>query len=146
MVYHLDGAWVPNFARRDQFQEGLTECLLQFKEDVHDKFSWVFVASGVSINVAFPNQFQIGNPENEPGKFEIYFDNLLVESLQKSRADKSRRKRKRNNADGDRKKMEHQKIINQIKAMVNLMRKQDSIHKKVMKLLREMINIHNHVF
>ncbi len=42
--------------------------------------------------------------------------------------------------------MEHQKIINQMKTMVRLMRKQESIHKKVMKLLKEMINIHNHVF
>ncbi len=39
--------------------------------------------------------------------------------------------------------MEHQKIINQIKAIIRLMHKQESIHKKVMKLLREMIN---HVF
>ncbi len=48
--------------------------------------------------------------------------------------------------DEERKKMEHQKIINQIKAIIRLMHKQESIHKKVMKLLREMINIHNHVF
>ncbi len=31
----------------------------------------------------FPNQFQIINPENEPGKLEIHFDDLLVESLQR---------------------------------------------------------------
>ncbi len=42
--------------------------------------------------------------------------------------------------------MEHQKIINQIKTIIRLMHKQESIYKKVMKLLREMINIHNHVF
>ncbi len=33
-----------------------------------------------------------------------------------------------------------------MKEMVNLMRKQECIHKKVMKLLKEMINVHNHVF
>ncbi len=42
--------------------------------------------------------------------------------------------------------MEHQEIIYRMKTMVQLMYKQESIHKKVMKLLREMINIHNHVF
>ncbi len=40
--------------------------------------------------------------------------------------------------------MEHQKIINQMKTMVTLMRKQESNHKKVMKLLKGMINMHNH--
>ncbi len=29
------------------------------------------------------NQFPTGNPENEPGKLEIHFDDLLVESLQR---------------------------------------------------------------
>ncbi len=41
--------------------------------------------------------------------------------------------------------MEHQKIIKQMKVMVNLMRKQECIHKKV-KLLKEIITVHNHVF
>ncbi len=40
--------------------------------------------------------------------------------------------------------MEHQKIINQMKTMVTLMRKQESNHKKVRKLLKGMINMHNH--
>ncbi len=40
--------------------------------------------------------------------------------------------------------MEHQKIINQMKTMVTLMRKQESNHKNVMKLLKGMINMHNH--
>ncbi len=40
--------------------------------------------------------------------------------------------------------MEHQKIINQMKTMVTLMRKQESNHKKVKKLLKGMINMHNH--
>ncbi len=40
--------------------------------------------------------------------------------------------------------MEHQKIINQMKTTVTLMRKQESNHKKVMKLLKGMINMHNH--
>ncbi len=30
----------------------------------------------------FPNQFQIGIPDNKSGKLEIHFDDLLVESLQ----------------------------------------------------------------
>ncbi len=41
--------------------------------------------------------------------------------------------------------MEHQKIIKQMKVMVNLMRKHECIHKKV-KLLKEIITVHNHVF
>ncbi len=39
--------------------------------------------------------------------------------------------------------MDHQKIINQMKKMVSLIRKQESNHKKVMKLLKGMINMHN---
>ncbi len=39
--------------------------------------------SGGSVNVTFPNQFKLGNPENEPGKLEIHFDDLLVENLQR---------------------------------------------------------------
>ncbi len=39
--------------------------------------------------------------------------------------------------------MDHQKIINQMKRMVSLIRKQESNHKKVMKLLKGMINMHN---
>ncbi len=30
-----------------------------------------------------PNQFPIGNPENQPGKLEIHFVDLLVEILQR---------------------------------------------------------------
>ncbi len=41
------------------------------------------VASGGSINVTFHNQFQIGNPANEPGKLEIHFDDLLEGSIQR---------------------------------------------------------------
>ncbi len=37
-------------------------------------------------------------------------------------------------------------IIYRMKAMVHLMQKQEKIHKKVMKLLKEMIELHNHVF
>ncbi len=40
--------------------------------------------------------------------------------------------------------MDHQKIVDQIKKMVSLIRKQESNHKKMMKLLKGMINMHNH--
>ncbi len=40
--------------------------------------------------------------------------------------------------------MDHQKIVNQIKKMVSLIRKQESNHKKMMKLLKGMINMHNY--
>ncbi len=40
--------------------------------------------------------------------------------------------------------MDHQKIISQMKKMVSLIRKQESNHKKMMNLLKGMINIHNH--
>ncbi len=40
--------------------------------------------------------------------------------------------------------MDHQKIINRMKKMVSLIRKQESNHMKVMKLLKGMINMHNH--
>ncbi len=41
------------------------------------------VMSGGPVSVTFPNQFHLGNPENEPGKLEIHFDDLLVESIQR---------------------------------------------------------------
>ncbi len=40
--------------------------------------------------------------------------------------------------------MDHQEIINQMKRMVTLIRKQESNHKKIMKLLKGIINMHNH--
>ncbi len=39
--------------------------------------------SGGPVSVTFPNQFPLGNPENVPGKLEIHFDDLLVESIQR---------------------------------------------------------------
>ncbi len=42
----------------------------------------------------FPNQFQIGNPDNEPGKLEIQFDNLLVESLQRQSSQQVKKQNK----------------------------------------------------
>ncbi len=56
------------------------------------------VTSNDPIHMSFPNKFPLGNPENEPCKLEIHFDDLLVEKT------------------------------------------------KVMKLLKEMIELHNHVF
>ncbi len=41
------------------------------------------VMSGGPVSVTFPNQFPLGNPENVPGKLEIHFDDLLVESIQR---------------------------------------------------------------
>ncbi len=46
------------------------------------------------INMPFPNQFQIGNPDNEPGKLEIHFDNLLVESLQRQSSQQVKKQKK----------------------------------------------------
>ncbi len=40
--------------------------------------------------------------------------------------------------------MDHQKRINQMKKMVSFIRKQESNHKMMMKLLKGMINMHNH--
>ncbi len=39
--------------------------------------------SGGPVCVTFPNQFPLGNPENVPGKLEVHFDDLLVESIQR---------------------------------------------------------------
>ncbi len=47
-----------------------------------------------SINMPFPNQFQIGNPDNEPGKLEIHFDNHLVESLQRQPSQQVKKQKK----------------------------------------------------
>ncbi len=60
--------------------------------------------------MTFPNQFQIGNPENEPVKCKIYFDDLLVESIQRKsyrqvqkrrKAERSRRAKKRDGTSED---------------------------------------------
>ncbi len=98
--------------------------------------------SGGPVSVTFPNQFPLGNPENVPGKLEVHFDDLLVESIQRKsfREIQKRRKAERRR----RAKKDHQKIINQIKKMVSLIRKQESNQKKMMKLLKGMINMHNH--
>ncbi len=87
------------------------------------------VVSNGPINMSFPNQFQIGNPENEPRKLEIHFNDLLVESIHRQ---SSQQVKKQKNSDGERKKLEHQRIIYRMKAMVNLIRKQEKIHKSVM--------------
>ncbi len=49
----------------------------------HGGYNSHSVMSGGPVSVTFPNQFQLGNPENAPGKFEIHFDDLLVESIQR---------------------------------------------------------------
>ncbi len=94
----------------------------------------------------FPNQFQIGNPDNEPGKLEIHFDNLLVESLQRQSSQQVKKQKKAERHRRGKKEDEHQRIIYRMKTMVHLTRKQEKIHTKVMKLLQVMIKLHNHVF
>ncbi len=96
------------------------------------------------MSVTFPNQFPLGNPENVPGKLEIHFDDLLIETIQRKSIRETKRDGRRSDADGRRREMDHQKIINQMKRMVTLIRKQESNHKKVMKLLKGMIYMHNH--
>ncbi len=95
------------------------------------------VTSNDPINMSFPNKFQLGNPENDQGKLEIHFNDLHVETLQRkwsrSRMAQTGKERRWN-------------IKRLSPAMVRLIRKQGSSHKKVMKLLKEMIELHNHVF
>ncbi len=74
--------------------------------------------SGGPVSVTFLNQFPLGNPENVPGILEIHFDDLLVESTQRKSFGKSKRDGRRSDADGRRREMDHQKIINQMKKMV----------------------------
>ncbi len=50
--------------------------------------------SGGPVSVTFPNQFPLGNPENEPGKLEIHFDDLLVESIQRKSFREIQKRRK----------------------------------------------------
>ncbi len=51
--------------------------------------------------MSFPNQFQLGNPENEPGKFEIHFGDVRssnkfdhLESLQRQSSQQKKEKKK----------------------------------------------------
>ncbi len=50
--------------------------------------------SGGPVCVTFPNQFPLGNPENVPGKLEIHFDDLLVESIQRKSFREIQKRRK----------------------------------------------------
>ncbi len=77
--------------------------------------------SGGPISVTFPNQFQLGNPENEPGKLEIHFDDLLVESIQRKsyrqvqkgrKAERYRRAKKRDGPSKDHQPNEQDGYIN----------------------------------
>ncbi len=52
------------------------------------------VMSGGPVSVTFPNQFPLGNPENVPGKLEINFDDLLVESIQRKSFREIQKRRK----------------------------------------------------
>ncbi len=52
------------------------------------------VMSGGPVCVSFPNQFSLGNPENVPGKLEIHFDDLLVESIQRKSFQEIQKRRK----------------------------------------------------
>ncbi len=52
------------------------------------------VMPGGPINVAFTNQFQIGNPEMNPGKLEIHFDDLLVDSIKRTSYRQVQKKKK----------------------------------------------------
>ncbi len=71
-------------------------------------FDWIItiVMSGGPVSVTFPNQFPIGNPENVPGKLEIHFDDLLVESIQRKsfreiqKRRKAERRRREKKGDG----------------------------------------------
>jgi len=50
--------------------------------------------SGGPVSVTFPNQFPLGNPESVPGKLEIHFDDLLVESIQRKSFREIQKRRK----------------------------------------------------
>ncbi len=50
--------------------------------------------SGGPVCVSFPNQFSLGNLENVPGKLEIHFDDLLVESIQRKSVQEIQKRRK----------------------------------------------------
>ncbi len=41
------------------------------------------VVSDDPKNTQYPDQFSIGDSDNEPGKLQIHFDDLLVQGLQK---------------------------------------------------------------
>ncbi len=64
------------------------------------------VMSGGPVCVTFPNQFPLGNPENVPGKLEVHFDDLLVESIQRKsfreiqKRRKAERRRREKKGDG----------------------------------------------
>lgn len=42
----------------------------------------------------FPDQFSTGNSNNEPGKLEIHFDDLLVQGIQKDWSRKVKKQKK----------------------------------------------------
>ncbi len=64
------------------------------------------VGPGDPINTQFPDQFPIGNSNNEPGKIESYVDDPLVQEIEKEcngkvkKQKKMEKRRRRQNEDG----------------------------------------------
>ncbi len=91
------------------------------------------------INIQFPDQFSIGNSNHDPSKVNIDFDDLIIEGLQLEESQKIKNKRKWSAA-GPRKDLQHQRNINfKMRTIIKLMRKQETLNKKIMRLLREMV-------
>ncbi len=86
------------------------------------RMTLTFVETDGPINMPFSNQFQIGNPDNEPGTLEVHFDNLLVESLQRESSQQVKKQKKAERRRRVKKEDEHQRIIYRMKAMVHLTR------------------------
>ncbi len=91
----------------------------------------------------FPDQSSIGNGNKRPDKIEIDFDDFIVQGLQRNWSRKVKKRRRRNGAGGLRREMENQKILLKLRTMVRLQRKQEVTNKKIMKLIKEMIELHD---
>ncbi len=74
--------------------------------------------SGGPVSVTFPNQFPLDNPENAPDH-QLILMIFLLKASKESRSEKFKREERRSDADRRRREMDHQKIINQMKRMVN---------------------------
>ncbi len=79
---------------RIECKENMMQIQEHYSREIDYEMPREDVMSGGPVSVTFPNQFPLGNLENAPGKLEIHFDDLLVESIQRKSLREIQKRRK----------------------------------------------------
>ncbi len=85
----------------------------------------------------FPNRSS-SSKKKRTNKIEIDFNSLIAQGLQRDR-DKEAKKQEKER----RRQLEDQKIFFKLRAILKLMRKQEIMFKRITKLMREIIDLHD---